>query len=289
MRSAGDRVPEFDYRGRLDELRCHATSWLEARRVELRREQQRLRVEELAVLRILDERRAVGPFPDPAATERTTRELLDVARALESTPAIAAAAHDGALSWDQLAPLSQLATAETDREWALRAPSCAPIDLAREARKTRVVTPADAAARRAARELRTWREPGSGMIAGRFRLPDVDGVIVEDVLEHMAERMRPAKGQPWDTVDHRKADALVELCSKYASIEPRRRRKPLVVVHLPAPAIDDDAVPGASVAGIAIANSTARELLVGARVVHDRHPGARRVAETVSTRAGPAP
>ena len=289
MASIGDACPDFDYRERLDELRCHATSWLEARRAELRREQQRLRVEELAVLRILDERRALGPFPDATVTERTRRELLEVARALESTPAIATAAHEGELSWDQLTPLSRLATPETDREWAERAPRCAPIDLAREARRVQVVTPSDAAARRAARELRTWREPESGMIAGRFGLPDVDGVIVEQVLDDMAERMRPARGRAWDSLEHRKADALVELCTRYASIEPRQRRKPLVVVHMPAAAIDDDAVPGASVDGIAIASTTAREVLTRARVVDDLSPRVRRRREAVSARAGPAP
>jgi hypothetical protein len=166
-----DHTGDFDFRGRVDELRCHETSWLCARRDELRREQQRLRVEELAVVRVLDERRALGEMPDPTVTSRTAREDLEVARALETRPAIASAAHDGRISRDQLAPLTRLATPDTDREWARRGPSCAPLDLEREARKAKVVTPEDAAARRAARELRTWREPESGMVAGRFRLP----------------------------------------------------------------------------------------------------------------------
>jgi hypothetical protein len=185
-----DQTTDFDFRERLDELRCHETTWLRARREDLRREQQRLRVEELAVTRILDERRALGVFPDPTVSSRSAREDVEVAGALESRPAIAAAAHDGRVSRDQLAPLTRLATPETDAEWALRGPGCAPVDLDREARKARVVTPEDAAARRGARELRTWREPDTGMVSGRFRLPDVDGVIVEEVLEHMAERMR---------------------------------------------------------------------------------------------------
>jgi hypothetical protein len=265
-----DQTTDFDFRERLDELRYHETTWLRARREDLRREQQRLRVEELAVTRILDERRALGVFPDPTVSSRSAREDVEVARALESRPAIAAAAHDGRVSRDQLAPLTRLATPETDAEWALRGPGCAPVDLDREARKSRVVTPEDAAARRAARELRTWREPDTGMVSGRFRLPDVDGVIVEEVLEHMAERMRPAKGQPWDTLEHRKADALVELCTKYAGVEPRRRRKPLVVVHVPEPAVTDDAVPGATVGGIPIASETVRDLMTGARVISQR-------------------
>src|SRR5438105_13304822 len=45
----------FDYRGRLDELRCRPTDWLVERRDALVREQRRLRVEELAVTAVLDE------------------------------------------------------------------------------------------------------------------------------------------------------------------------------------------------------------------------------------------
>ena len=125
------------------------------------------------------------------------------------------------------------------------------------------------------------------MIAGRFRLPDVDGVIVEEVFEFMAERMRPAKGQAWDTLDHRKADALVELCTRYASVEPRRRRKPLVVVHIPETAVDDDTAPGATAGGIPIANQTARDVMAEARVIRQEPllaaAGARHAA------AGPSP
>jgi hypothetical protein len=126
------------------------------------------------------------------------------------------------------------------------------------------------------------------MIAGRFRLPDVDGVIVEEVLEFMAERMRPAKGQPWDTLEHRKADALVELCTRYASVEPRRRRKPLVVVHVPEQAVDDDAAPGATVAGIPIANETARAVMAHASVIRQQPLGATaRLTRRADT--GPSP
>ena len=36
------------------------------------------------------------------------------------------------------------------------------------------------------------------MTAGRWRLPDLDGILVEKVLDHMAEQLRPAKGEAWD-------------------------------------------------------------------------------------------
>jgi hypothetical protein len=94
-------------------------------------------------------------------------------------PAIAEAAHDGALSWDQLRGAVEVATPTTDAEWARRAPNTTPADLQRQARAAKTVTPEDAAARREARQLRCWTEPEAGMVAGRFRLPDVDGVVID--------------------------------------------------------------------------------------------------------------
>src|SRR5947209_5124197 len=82
-------------------------------------------------------------------------------------------------------PLVEVSTPETDKEWAQRGPSFAPNDLERMARKARLVTAAEAQARVAARFLRTWRDQRQGMIGMRGWLPDVDGVLVEKVLDHM--------------------------------------------------------------------------------------------------------
>src|SRR5262245_27388651 len=103
----------FDYRELVGELACRPTAWLEARRDQLVREQRRLRVEELAVTAALDTRGALddalaardGVSVDPA------RQRVETARALEDLPAVAAAAHAGALSEEQLAPLARLADA----------------------------------------------------------------------------------------------------------------------------------------------------------------------------------
>jgi hypothetical protein len=70
----------------------------------------------------------------------------------------------------------------------------------------------DARKRRDARHLRKWWDHDRGMLCGRFELPDTDGAYLESVLDELVERMRPTKGQAWDTRDHRYADALVELC-----------------------------------------------------------------------------
>ena len=253
------------YRALLDELRTHTTEWLRAEHGSVVREQHRLKARELAVLSVLDERRSI-PEPTPGMSARSVRNSLEVARALASLPAIAETAHSGALSWEQLQPMVEIATPESDAEWAERGPAWAPADLQRQARAARVVTAPDAAARREARELRCWSEPDAGMVAGRFRLPDVDGVLVKSVLEEMAERMRPAKGQAWDRLEHRMADAFVDLCQNYADVTPTRRHRPLIVVHTNGESAEVNDIP--------IAAETLDAVRAEARVVeqHDDAP-----------------
>jgi hypothetical protein len=141
----------FDVAGRLDELRCWPTGRLVARREEFVREQRRLHVEELTVLRVLDER---GRVDDTLAgrdgvSVRTVRASVEVARALESLPVVAAAAYAGDLSAEQLGPVVQLADEASDAQWAARgAARTAPADLARQVR--------------AASRSRRWRSRGPG-------------------------------------------------------------------------------------------------------------------------------
>src|SRR5574341_1954353 len=213
------------YQEMVDELRCHPNEWLRGERSRVVSEQRQLRLREIAITGVLDERDALDPMPEIAVPTTTARAAVEVARALQTRPALAEAAATGALSWEQLEPLTRIATSETDAEWAARGPSCTPFDLQKLARRARRLTATDTRARTEARELRTWREPECGMVAGRFRIPELDGILVERVLEHMAERLRPANGQAWDSLAHRKADALVDLCTSYADIEPSGRFK----------------------------------------------------------------
>src|ERR1700687_150210 len=121
----------------LHELRCRPTVWLVARREELVREQRRLRVEELAVTRVLDERGALDNAiaARDGVSERTVRETGETARALESLPHVAAAAHAGELSPEQLGHVAALADESSDAEWARRGGRVAPVDLARLVRR----------------------------------------------------------------------------------------------------------------------------------------------------------
>jgi hypothetical protein len=217
-----DRVG-YDFGARVDALRCHSTKALRAAVADARREQQRWYLEELAATRVLDDRHMLDVLPDASVSARTAKTNREVARSLESLPKVAAAAWDGTLSKDQLVPVSEVATPASDAEWARRGQRATPVDLQRQARATRTVSAADTEARRAARYVTSWRDAAQGMVFGRWALPDVDGVLVEKVLDHMAERIRPAKGMAWDSLAHRKADAFVELAHSYADVQPTGR------------------------------------------------------------------
>ena len=226
----------FDYSLRLDELRSHSTEWLRSRRDELVAEQRRLRVEELAVVAILDER---GMVDDSIAVTdgvsvRDMRATVETARALESLPEVAAVAHAGGMSPDQLTAVAQLADSHSDAEWARRAPNTMPADLARLARSHRVPTEDEARARRRARGLHGWWDEQTAMFRmGGPGLPDVDGALVEAVFTHMVDRMTPPKGQPWASRAQRMADALVELARNYADVRAIEHPTPLLVVEVP--------------------------------------------------------
>ena len=194
-----------------------------------------MRVEELAVTAVLDERGAIGV--DLAArdgvSERTIRSTIETARALEGLPEVTAAAHEGRLSAEQLAPVAELADERSDAEWARRAANCAPADLARLARRRTAPTEEEGRARRAARSLSMWWQRDSGMLSVRALLPDIDGAVFESVINQMVDGMRPSKGEQWDTRAHRGADALLELAASYTGTEPVGRPRAHLVVQIP--------------------------------------------------------
>ena len=226
----------FDVNDHLADLRCRPTVWLWARREDLVREQRRLRVEELAVTRVLDERGVLddGLAGRDGVSVRSVRDTVETARALESLPQVAAAAYAGDLSGEQLDQVAVLADETSDAEWARRAPNCAPGDLARLARTKTKPTVDDSRARRARRSLRMWWQKDSGMLQVRGELPDLDGARFEATINRMVDRMKPAKGEGWDTREHRAADALVELCERYEHVEvPAAAPRPLLVVEVP--------------------------------------------------------
>ena len=226
----------FDYSLRLDELRCHSTEWLVSCREELVAEQRRLRVEELAVVAVLDERGQVDDAMAAAdgVSVRSWRDTVETARALEELPHLADAAHAGVVSPEQLVPAARLADEDSDAEWAARAPHTAASDLRRLVGTQRTPTEDEGRARRRRRGLRTWWDTETGMLRfGGGGLPDVDGALVESVLNNMVDRMKPATGQQWESRAARTADALVELVRNYADVHAVEHPAPLFVVQVP--------------------------------------------------------
>src|SRR4029079_2864000 len=131
--------------------------WLESRRREVIGAQRELHAEELAIVRVLDERRRIDPtIGAHRHSARVVRDKVETARALEALPAIASVAMDGGFSDEQLSSVVQLADGESDREWARRGPTMDPQELERTVRRLSKPSAEDSRARYAARELKVW-------------------------------------------------------------------------------------------------------------------------------------
>jgi hypothetical protein len=68
------------------------------------------------------------------------------------------------------------------------------------------------------------------------QLPGVAGAKFEATIKRYAEKMKPPKGQAWDSFEHRAADSLVALLERHGSDdenEPSMAAKPLMQVQVP--------------------------------------------------------
>ena len=252
----------FDVVDHLDELRCWPTDRLVSRRDELIGVQRQARVEELAIVRVLDERGRIDPtVDDHGESARTVRDMVETARRLESLPEIAAAAHEGALSPEQLSAVTRFADEESDAEWARRAPNVAPLELARMARNAVKPSTEDSRARYEARSLRMWWTPDKGMLHLHGQLPDVLGATFEATIQQLTEQMNPAKGQVWERFEHRAADALVHLCDQPEGGDETPTLAPRPVVQTLVPVSGP-----AEIAGVPIADSRLEQLRANASI-----------------------
>jgi Domain of unknown function (DUF222)/HNH endonuclease len=248
----------------LETMRSHSTEWLEARRREVVTEIRHLQSEEHSILLVLDERGRVDASRGlDGESARTVREKLETARALESLPAVSAAAAAGRLSAEQLENVVKLADEHSDEEWARRAPNMTPADLARKAREQKKPTVADGQARQAARYLRTWWDHDRGMLHVRGELPDVMGEKFVKTLEKLTERMRSPKGGAWERWEHRAADALGVMCDAVEVADkvekPMAAPKPLFSIEVPP-------CGPATVAGIPLPDAMVEQLRASALV-----------------------
>jgi hypothetical protein len=234
-----DGLVTTDVRERADRFRRRETCWLVARRAELVAVQRQARAEELTIVAILDEREALDLAAEASAgvSGRAARDTLETARALGSLPEIANAAAEGRLSEEQLAAVAQLADESTDAEWAARAPSCSPTELQRLVRRQRTPTAEESLARHRARSLRMSWNAEHTVLRINGELPDLLGAKVEETINHLVERIRPAKGEPWEPRNRRAADALGQLCDRHAGTAddptPTLADRPVLVVEVP--------------------------------------------------------
>jgi hypothetical protein len=203
-------------------------------------------------------------------TRRTARDLLAVARVLDTLPAVIGAYTNGTLSWDQVVWVVQLADAETDADWAAEGPRHCAEDLAAMVRNRRI---SDDEARDAhdRRELRFRPERG-GTTRLSGRLPNDAAERVRVTLENLAAATTVADPDTgtYPTTAQRHADALVELCRREdtQASSPDTTRPATVVVHADLGLLTGETPDGHATLtdGTPIAAATLRRLVCDARI-----------------------
>ena len=218
-RRAGDG---FDFAARVDAMRCHSTAALRAMVKEARTEQQRWHLEELAALRVLDDRNALGPVKD-APSARGPRPTTSRPPARSSScpawrrrPTTAPSHGTRPAPWCSSRPPTPMpsgrsgAATSSPSIWSARSarPASSPVD--------------DVAARQRGPDARDLARRRAGGFGGKYWLPDIDGALVDKVLEHMAEQMRPAKGIALGHVGAPQGRRARRVCRDYADVQPER-------------------------------------------------------------------
>lgn len=202
----------------------------------------------------------------------TAREWSRAATALQSLPALRAAYGAGEMSWDQVRPATRFVTPDTDADAARDLPSRSAAAIAFMARQHRPIADTDAAEAHANRSV-SWRADhrrGGYQYSGF--LPFDQGAAFNAAIDRHAETTGPdpALGG-WDTIAHRRADALHDLATRALGADPDPDRA-TVVVHADAMVIDGQARGNGRIADVAICQTTVLRSLCDARVevaLHD--------------------
>jgi hypothetical protein len=142
----------------------------------------------------------------------TAAEWVRAAYAFTELPHIRRAFLDGALSWDQLRAVTRVATAETDAEWAKRAPKMRSVDI----KPSKQPVPADQVARaHEQRSVEWWFRDDEPIMDMHIVLPDSDGATLATALMRRANQFGPdpITGR-FESFEARCADALIQLASQ---------------------------------------------------------------------------
>lgn len=198
-----------------------------------------------------------------SVSDRTAREWVAAAHALESLPQISAAFEEASLSWDQLRPLTSFATADEDERLAQDAPCWSPAALEVEARRRRRTTPSEAEKTHADRFLKRRWDRQSGVLRVWGQLPYDQGALVEQTLDAMAKKTRStASSGPLAAL---RADALTELCSSWTS-ERRDGDTSTVIIHVAANELAAARGVGELANGVALSAETVRRVSCDGRI-----------------------
>ena len=197
-------------------------------------------------------------------TRSTASEWVRVARWLRALPHIARAYREGRLSWDQVRPLTRFADPDTDERWAGEAPSCSAAFLWQESRRHEEIRERDASETHRWRYLSMdWNEERTELyLAGRFGAEQ--GAALEQAVAKRSEEIVIAD-DPYDPVQARAADALVELVSEGTE----QRSTSILVVHADASALtgEDDVLALAETeSGERLCSEAIRRLACDARI-----------------------
>ncbi len=200
-----------------------------------------VRVQRLHVLAVLDERDAGaddGALDTEgwvAAQSLVTRphavQQVATARRLKELQHIAKVAARGELSWDQLAPLAQIANDETDEWWAQHGRGYSPAQLAYRARLKRTAREQDDVERQRQRSLVWWFDARVKMLRIKGRLTAEQGERLTRALERIVERDPIGPDGTVESWEARYADALAELAGVNIAADSDTDRA-CVVVHL---------------------------------------------------------
>ena len=197
-------------------------------------------------------------------TKAVALEWARVARALRSLPAISNASASGALSFEQLRPLTKFATADTDSDLARWARDRSAPELWEEARRHERVTERDHEDAHRTRGLWTWWNDKHTELSGQFRVGAEQGTALENALLDRSEQV-VAADEPSDRTGARMADALVELVTESGG-EPAPTT---LVVHAEASVLTNEASRGAlceAEDGTRIPTEAVRRLACDARI-----------------------
>jgi hypothetical protein len=164
------------------------------------------------------------------------RMHVEVAQALAELPAIAAAFDEGSLSFSQVAVLVDFVAPDGDAEWAERARGMHVEQLKAWRRAVRKVTAEQANEDHSQRSLLWSWDRDRRFLRIKGALPAEQGAVVDKALNRLSEGRPKLPDGPYESLERRGADALVELASTHIA-EDADPDRATIVVHIEAAAL----------------------------------------------------